>query len=151
MTKAVRRSAKCMVVDDDGRVLLFRGIQPDDPTVPTWWFCPGGGLDGSETFAGAARRELREETGIEVADVGPPVHARTVRLTWAGRSFDQFEQYYVVRVGPVVDLSADGWTDEERRVIVEHRWWTVDELRHTDALVRPDGLVEVLEAALADD
>jgi 8-oxo-dGTP diphosphatase len=30
-----------------------------------FWVTPGGGLQGRETYAQAARRELREETGLD--------------------------------------------------------------------------------------
>ena len=60
--RSVRRSAKCVVVDPQGRVLLFKGIAPHDPTEEPWWFCPGGGLEGDEDYRSAARRELFEET-----------------------------------------------------------------------------------------
>jgi len=45
----------------DGRILLTKR---DDYHV---WCMPGGHLDPGETFPQAARREVREETGLEVA------------------------------------------------------------------------------------
>jgi hypothetical protein len=34
---------------------------------------------------------------------------------------DQAEHYFVVRTS-VQEISSDRWTEEERQVIVEHRW-----------------------------
>jgi ADP-ribose pyrophosphatase YjhB (NUDIX family) len=49
-----------VLVLNDRRVLLVRH------TYRSGWFMPGGGLKRGETIEQAARRELREETGLEV-------------------------------------------------------------------------------------
>lgn len=57
-----RQSAKVLLVDPAGRVLLFRGGDPTRPEAGSWWFPPGGGVEPGETLEEAARREVREET-----------------------------------------------------------------------------------------
>ena len=52
-----------MVVDADGRLLLVRRAR--DPYGGTW-DVPGGFLDEAEHPIDALRRELREETGLDV-------------------------------------------------------------------------------------
>lgn len=53
-----------MVQDERGRVLLVRRAR--DPEAGRWTV-PGGHVEPGETFEQAARREVREETGLDVA------------------------------------------------------------------------------------
>ena len=144
---SVRRSAKCIVVDPDGRVLLFKGNAPWDPSIEPWWFCPGGGLEGDEDYPEAARRELFEETGIVAGEVGEVILERDIHIEWDGSDLEQHEKYFLVRTD-TIDVSSERWTDEERDVILEHRWWTLDDLRVTTDPVFPPGIAELVMQAL---
>ena len=58
-----------VVLDDDGRVLLVK--RANEP-LKGEWSLPGGAVDVGETLENGIRREVREETGIEI-EVGPIV------------------------------------------------------------------------------
>jgi ADP-ribose pyrophosphatase YjhB (NUDIX family) len=79
-----RVAARVVLVDRAGRTLLFRGGDPHRPEIGTWWFTPGGGVEEGESLVEAARREVFEETGIELTDVGDPLLRREVRFTFEG-------------------------------------------------------------------
>ncbi|WP_194923045.1 NUDIX hydrolase [Catenulispora pinisilvae] len=60
------RVSSCAVCLRDGQILLSRWVDPDDPARKLWSI-PGGGIDHGEDPYDAAVREVREETGYEVA------------------------------------------------------------------------------------
>ncbi|MAS33225.1 MAG: hypothetical protein CL610_04420 [Anaerolineaceae bacterium] len=64
---SLRLGVACAVMDDEGRILLS---QREDLNV---WNLPGGRVDSGESLAGAAAREVREETGI-IAQVERPIN-----------------------------------------------------------------------------
>ncbi len=67
MTETGRRiTAIVACTDAQGRVLLVRQI--GGPYAGAW-LLPGGGVDAGESLEEGLRREMREETGCEVADV----------------------------------------------------------------------------------
>ena len=144
MEEEYRRAARVVLLDDHGRTLLFRGGDPGRPEDGTWWFTPGGGVEAGESLEQAARRELLEETGVDVRELGSPVRKDYVEFPFEGRLLRQHQTYFRVRVGvAVVDVS--GWTELERRTVAEYRWWSADELRTTTDTVYPVGLVDLLE------
>lgn len=56
-------SAACLIRDGEGRVLLVRHVEGR-------WTFPAGAIDPGERPAEAARRETREEAGVEVEILG---------------------------------------------------------------------------------
>src|SRR6266446_8005347 len=76
-----RPSSRLLVIDRNGRVLLFRFVYHRGPLAgQNYWATPGGALEAGESFADAARRELFKETGILTDTVGQPVAEREFTL-----------------------------------------------------------------------
>jgi predicted acetyltransferase/ADP-ribose pyrophosphatase YjhB (NUDIX family) len=154
-----RRAARVLLIDEVGRVLLFRGGDPHRPEAGTWWLTVGGGVDDGETVEEAARREVREETGLTVTELGPVVLERSIEFEFESVLLDQDESFFAVRVNGF-EIDTAEWSDVERRSMFEHRWWTRDELAATSDTVYPEGLhellsklfpaVEVVEATIDD-
>ncbi len=139
-----RRAGRIILVDESGLSLLFRCGDPARPEAGTWWFPPGGAVEPGESAADSARRELREETGLDAQDLGPIVLQRQIEYEFEGVHYSQEEAYFQVRCDHF-DISDSGWTENERRVVQEHRWWSVNELRATTDTVYPEGLVAFLD------
>ena len=141
MTPTERTAARVLVIDHDGHVLLFRGFDPGRPEAGSWWITPGGGLDEGESIEDAARRELREETGLVVDDLGPRLFERRVDFAFEDNYYEQTEHFFCVRADRFEVDNAE-WTDIEQRSVIEHRWWSAAELAATDERVYPEGLAD---------
>ncbi|GAB7050629.1 NUDIX hydrolase [Catenuloplanes indicus] len=144
-----RRAARVLLVDEAGRVLLFRGVDPGRPGEP-YWFTIGGGLDAGETPAQAAARELREEAGLDlpVAALGEPVHAEVTEFPFDGVWYRQEQEFFLVRSsGAEIDTS--GFDEVERGSITSYRWWSPPELESATEPVHPADLVDVLRRVTA--
>ena len=107
----------------------------------------GGAVEDGETLEAAAVRETGEETGFEIGETGLPLFTRRFNWVFEARAYDQEETYFLVRV-PREPPTDGGRTDVEKATIVGHRWWTIEELRRTDATVYPEGLADILERFL---
>ncbi len=140
-----RLAARVFLLDGDGAVLLLRGCDSARPDAGTWWFTPGGGIDPGETPADAARREVREETGLEVDGLGDVVFRRTARFEFEGVHYLQREEFFCVRCERFTVDDA-GWSDVERRTMIDHRWWTYEELVATDETVFPEQIAEIVRS-----
>jgi 8-oxo-dGTP diphosphatase len=142
-TRAQRPAARILLTDGIGRVLLFR-FDPDDR--PPFWVTPGGALDPGETYEQAARRELREETGI-VADPGPQMHRKIAEfITIEGVPVVADERFFCVHVADHGDHLIDiaGHTELERQVMRSWRWFDRAALVELEEAYFPEDLVEML-------
>ncbi|MFI9027211.1 NUDIX hydrolase [Streptomyces sp. NPDC053560] len=142
----LRRVSRVVLLDPEDRVLLMHGFEPDEPSR-TWWFTPGGGLEGAESREEAALRELAEETGITDAELGPVLWRRECSFPFDGRRWDQDEWFYLARTRSTV-TRLSGLTELERRSVAGLRWWTVAELSASHETVYPTRLAELLRTLL---
>jgi ADP-ribose pyrophosphatase YjhB (NUDIX family) len=121
VTERQRIAAYGLVRDADGRLLLARAAP--SLTLRGRWFLPGGGVQHGENPPDSLRREIEEESGLEVA-VGPLLDVLSdVRTIPDGTSLHTVRLVYQVDSWEgTLRPEADGTTDA-----VE--WFTLDEVR----------------------
>lgn len=96
------RAAGILFVAEDGQVLLMRRTD----TSPGVWALPGGRLEGDESAEEAARRELREETGV---DYSGPLTEWTRRIA-DGVDFTTFLGAATIKHAPTLNEEHDLYT-----------------------------------------
>ncbi|MEU5445814.1 NUDIX hydrolase [Streptomyces griseofuscus] len=115
--EAIRYTADVVLKDTDGRVLLIdRRWDPYEGC----WALPGGHVDPGETSLAAAVRELREETGIEVA----AAELRQLGV-WDAPGRDPRGRYVTVAYLAIVPAGTRPTAGSDARRAV---WWPLDAL-----------------------
>ena len=144
-----RHASRVLVVDPRGRLLLARGHDLDD-VHRHWWFTIGGGREPGESARAAAVRELSEETGIaaDPGDLIGPVISRSALFDFAAEPVRQHEEYFLLHLAHTPEFDTSGWTEVERRMIEELRWWELTALETTAEQVYPQGLATLLARVL---
>lgn len=150
-----RTSARVILLDEHGAVLLFCGSDPanTDGTAPRWWFTIGGEAAPGEPLVLTAARELEEETGLRVdaGDIVGPVWQRQSEINFNGAVMHSDEFYFLHRTRRF-EPATTGRTDLELRYIHGHRWCdaeAITELVNAGQRVYPVQLRELLGEALA--
>lgn len=148
----MRTSARVVLLDDAGRVLLLRGHDPATPDSH-FWFTVGGAVEPGESLLDAAIREVTEETGLHVEpeQVFGPMWRRVAVFPFNGEVLHSEELFFAVQV-PAFEPGADGFTELERRMHLEHRWFDpsgVRELVQSGESVYPQDLPQLLDEARA--
>lgn len=129
-------SVHVLIRDDEQRILLVRHVEGR-------WQLPGGAVDPGETPAEAARRECREELGVEVEPeallgvYGGPEY----RIRYANG--DEAAWIVTVLAGRIVAGEPEAAGDDE---VAALGWFRPDELA---ALPRSPGTRSLLDHVLA--
>jgi 8-oxo-dGTP pyrophosphatase MutT (NUDIX family) len=139
----LRRAARLIVLDPAGRALMFRY---DVPGRDPFWVTAGGECEPGESFRKAARRELFEETGIIVADLGREVARMTPEfVTVEGERVQAYERFFLVRVAEAA-IDTSRHTALEQQLMTQHRWFTLGELESWPEAVFPVELAAIIRA-----
>jgi hypothetical protein len=76
------------------------------------------------------------------------VATRVAEFDFDHRHFRQSESFFAVAVERFA-ITVDGREPLEHRSLLDHRWWTADELAATGETVYPVELASLLQAVLA--
>lgn len=128
-------AASAAIVRDGHVLVVRRARQPTDGAFSL----PGGVVESGETLAGAAVREVREETGIAIEPVGLAGYREFIRRDEDGRVALHF----------VILAFAARWLSGEFRPsaeIAEARWVRPAEIKE---LHTTEGLAQIVADAFA--
>jgi 8-oxo-dGTP pyrophosphatase MutT (NUDIX family) len=122
-----RRSARVMVFDPVGRVLLIRCVVMRAGGEFVFWLTPGGEIEVGEEPHAAAVRELREELGLEVQVAGP-VYTEANQFEHQREMRDNLDFVFTARCAADAPVLR-GVTTDEIAMMKEIRWWAADEIQ----------------------
>jgi 8-oxo-dGTP pyrophosphatase MutT (NUDIX family) len=145
---AARVGARVLLLDRADRVLLIHALDPGDPEHH-WWELPGGGVEGGENEADAARRELAEECGILLTGLGRKLWVRESRFRYRGRDHHRIDHVYLARTASTAEQVPPRPTDNERAGLIARRWWSPTELHRCPDKLLPHNLPHLLDDILA--
>lgn len=146
-TLRLRESARGLIVDEDWNCLLVHFDFHQEDTPGGFWAVPGGGVEAGESHEGALRRELIEETGIELGAMGPKVCVKTAIFTMTHHD-GQVDHIYLVQVPhqePSPALTREQLADES---VYGVKWWAADDVLSGAAVFGPRRLPELLRTVI---
>ena len=142
----LRLGARVLLLDPDDCVLLIHARDPDD-LAHHWWELPGGGIDPDEPTQEAARRELAEETGIVLDQLGPCLWVRETRFRYRGHHHRREPAYlgHTRQTAPRLRLKH---TASEQQGMLGYQWWTDPGLARCPDKLLPPSLPQLLAGLL---
>jgi len=141
----VRKTARVLLFNSNNKVLL-QCVSPLEPLkmgVEKIWITPGGKIESNESVQECAERELYEETGIECCEFGSIIWHGSQILRLDGED-TIFEETFIVATTHSDNIPKNG----DDITILEHKWWSLEELLETKEIVFPSNLSALIKKVI---
>jgi len=130
MREIQRDIVAAVIFSKDGK--LFLGWERTGGVYDDCWHLPGGGVNPGESREDALKREVREETGIDITDykvelIDDAKSGESRKILPPGEEVFVKMKFYDYRVA-ISDKNADEIPVSLNDDLVEYRWTAVDEL-----------------------
>lgn len=141
--REMRHAVRALLFNPDNEVLLINyapnldiHLLGQEPVLRDNWGTAGGGIDPGEDLHVALKREIFEEIGHTDIRIGPCVWHRRADLLFLKKDIRLDERYFIAHTTERgFDTSAH--TETERKYVLGMKWWKVDDVVATDALILP--------------
>lgn len=139
----IRRSARAVIVNEYGEILLIKFSFSRRDGVKTLWVTPGGGLNEGEDFEESLRREIFEETGIKLSQACPWIWTKEMIFEGEEKSFLSYERYYLIQIKKF-ELDLRNMTTNEKNTFKGYKWWNSEEIKNSSEEFSISNLGELL-------
>ena len=123
MSTILQVGVKVFLKNKKGKYLLVKRSPVKYPDVKGVWDIVGGRIEPGTTLLENLKREVKEETGLEIISEPRLVSAQDIIPT---------PEKHVVRLSYVADTEGEPILDTDENV--EYRWLTVDEIKKQNGL-----------------
>lgn len=155
MNTPIRNTVRLLLLNDNNELLLMR-VESFDIATPTgkrnkrFWCTLGGQIEAGESLHDAALRELFEEAGIKAHEVklGPVVWINELDLVIHGKPTSLYQQFIVVKTSQH-NVSLENATAEEKDVVKELRWFSLEQIKTSTETIFPTSLADDLPDIIA--
>ena len=148
------KSVRILLINKRKELLLMKASDPsttrtDGKYNGDFWFLVGGQIEARETLNQTTERELFEETGLKEEDykIGPLVWIGDFELILSGVP-RQMKQDFIVVKTKKSEISTEHFTENEKKVVKEMRWFSLDEIKKSREIIYPINLKDKLEDIL---
>ncbi len=114
---------KAFLRNKEGKYLLIKRSPVKYPEVPNPWDIVGGRIDPGSPLIDNLRREVREETGLEITSEPRLISAQDIL---------RIADKHIVRLSYVADVAGELVLDMVEHT--EYKWVTVEEIKKQDKL-----------------
>jgi 16S rRNA (adenine1518-N6/adenine1519-N6)-dimethyltransferase len=128
----LHRIVLVVVKDENGRILLQKRGLTMATNPGRWDVSAAGHVDAGEDYLTAAKRELKEEIGIEGADLRETAYYFS-EDKYEERKLNRFRKIYITHV------PSDTRFDINKEEVIEVQWFTPEELKRL--LVKDPGVL----------
>ena len=137
----IRHNSRVLLINEQNELLLMRVQLP----THSFWCTIGGGTEFGETAEMAVKREAREEIGFDEDDI------QWKKAVWYGEHVMErkgvptlHKETFVLGRTSRTQINNAGMTDEEREVVQQFKWWSLEELRATNEFIVPPSIIRHL-------
>lgn len=118
--KKLDKNVVVVIVNDDNKILLLKRGDSSKIWMPNKWSLVGGGVDKNENPQNACKREIKEETGLDISTI--------VKTFTIERNLDSVEYVFACRYN---GDSTDVILNYEN---TNYGWYSVDEMVYLDTV-----------------
>ena len=143
--RKIRKSSRAIVLNKKNQIFLFQYMFDYLADSKAIWITPGGGLEEKESFEEALKRELFEELGVQITESCPEVYYRNPVYTLKnGEKVQSVEKFFIVRLEEDA-FSFEHWTESEKRRMFVGKWWSLEEIKHSEEMFFSKDVLQILE------